>query len=176
MPTLYILVGPSGCGKSTWAHNFTEEHPDVMYVSRDEIRFAMLDEDEDYFEHEIEVYRCYCDNIASFLQEGKDVIADATQLNRGSRRKLTKEIDRYITDYEIKYIVFYTPMSVCWMRDSGREGRAHVGEKVIQGMFRTFKAPTLDEDPRANEIIEVGDGKNDFSFLMAPYWKENWNE
>jgi len=178
MPTLYILVGPSGCGKSTWAHNFMKEHEDedIRYVSRDEIRFSMLKEDEDYFAHEVEVYRQFTGTLCATLVDGFDVIADATHLTKTSRKRLTQAIDMYYKDYEIKYIVFYTPMSVCWMRDSGREGRAHVGEKVIQGMFRTFKAPTLDEDPRANEIIEVGDGKDDFSFLMAPYWKENWNE
>lgn len=49
MPTLYILCGPSGCGKTTWARNFIKEHRDIRYVSRDEIRFELVDPNESYF-------------------------------------------------------------------------------------------------------------------------------
>lgn len=172
MPTLYILCGPSGCGKSTWRDFYIQEHENVKYVSRDTIRFSMLQEGEDYFAHEKEVFQEFVNTLAQTLVDGFDVIADATHLNAYSRNKLTAAIDKIITDYEIKYVVFYTPMADCIERDDSREGIMHVGKEVIQGMFRSFKAPTLEEDSRANEIIEVGDGKEDFSFLMAPYWKE----
>ena len=52
MPTLYIMCGPSGCGKTTWAHNFIKEQHetnDIRYVSRDEIRFSLIKEGEEYF-------------------------------------------------------------------------------------------------------------------------------
>lgn len=172
MPKLYILCGPSGCGKSTWRNAFIAEHEDVRYVSRDEIRFSMLKDDEDYFAHEKEVFRQFVGYIRQTLVDGFDVIADATHLNSFSRKKLTNAIDESTKDYEIKYVVFYTAMHDCIKRDASREGRAHVGSDIIQNMFRNFRAPTMEEDSRANEIIEVGDGKEDFSFMIAPYWRD----
>ena len=49
MPTLYILCGPSACGKTTWAMHYMEEHAseDIRYVSRDEIRYSLLQPDDD---------------------------------------------------------------------------------------------------------------------------------
>lgn len=175
MPNLYILCGPSGCGKSTWRDNFIKEHSEdnIHYVSRDEIRFSMLKEGENYFAHEKEVFKEFANTIAQTLVNGFDVIADATHLNLASRNKLLNAIDNQIPDYDytIKYVVFYTSMVDCIQRDDAREGLTHVGPEVIQGMFRSFHAPTLKEDSRANEIIEVGDSKDDFTYLIAPYWK-----
>lgn len=175
MATLYILCGPSGCGKTTWAREFMSDDEDVRYVSRDEIRFSMLKEDEDYFAHEKEVFHKFSSTIAQTLVDGFDAIADATHLNETSRKKLTRAIDEYTTDYSITYVVFYTPIQKCYENDATRTGIRYVGEQVIQGMFRSFKAPTLKEDSRAIKIIEVGDGKGDFSYLIEPYRKENEN-
>ena len=175
MATLYILCGPSGCGKTTWAREFMSDDEDVRYVSRDEIRFSMLKEDEDYFAHEKEVFRKFSGTIAQTLIDGFDAIADATHLNETSRKKLTRAIDEYTTDYSITYVVFYTPIQKCYENDATRTGIRYVGEQVIQGMFRSFKAPTLKEDARAIKIIEVGDGKGDFSYLIEPYRKETEN-
>ena len=108
MSILYMLCGPSGCGKTTWARKYTEDHAneDIRYVSRDEIRFSMLKEGEDYFAHEKEVFKRFVDTIRLNLISGFDVIADATHLNAFSRRKLTQAIDMYFTDYQIIYVVF----------------------------------------------------------------------
>lgn len=175
MATLYILCGPSGCGKTTWAEQFMREKNDVRYVSRDEIRFGMLKEDEDYFAHEKEVFKKFSSIIAQTLVDGFDIIADATHLNETSRKKLTNAIDNYTVNYSIVYVVFYTPIQKCYEHDAMRTGISHVGTQVIQGMFRTFRAPALLEDLRAINIIEVGNGKRDFSYLIEPYRKEYEN-
>ena len=169
---LIIMCGAPGCGKSTYAKEYCKKYPETVYVSRDEIRFSMLEEGEDYFAHEKEVFKKFVSTLAQTLVDGFDVIADATHLNEFSRKKLTNALDRIGVDYEIKYVVFYTLYTECCERDAMREGMAYVGPEVIRGMFRSFKAPTLEEDRRATEIIEVGDKKGDFSFMMDPYWKE----
>lgn len=161
MPILYILCGPSGCGKSTWAHNFIHEN-DPLYenirdISRDEIRYSILKEGEDYFSHEKEVFKKFADTIRNTLVDGFDVIADATHLNEFSRRKLTQAIDMYYTDYKIIYVVFDVDAHTCIERNKNREGRANVPENIIRNMCRDFHAPTLDEDERAINIIEVSD-------------------
>ena len=173
MSILYILCGPSGCGKSTWRDTFITEHSDqdIRYVSRDEIRFSMLKEGEDYFSHETEVFKKFTETLAQTLIDGFDVIADATHLNANSRHKLTREIDRYTTDYSITYVVFNTSFSESCARNTQREGLSQVDESIIASMYRNFRTPTLQEDMRAIDIIEVGEKSNDFSYLIEPYKK-----
>lgn len=158
-PILYMLCGPSGCGKSTWARNFMieedrKEH-DVRYVSRDEIRFSMLKEGEDYFAHEKDVVRKFTGTIQATLVDGFDVIADATHLTQFSRRKLTQIIDMLYTDYHIIMVVFTSDPEVCVERNKARTGRANVPENVIRNMCRDFRVPTYDEDERIIDIWEV---------------------
>ena len=155
MPILYILCGPSGCGKTTWAANFIKEYRDVRYVSRDEIRFELVDPNESYFSREKEVFRRFANTIRLTLVDGFDCIADATHLNEFSRRKLTQAIDMYFKDYEIVYVSFNVNADTCIEHNTNREGRANVPETVIRNMCRDFRAPSLDEDERAKEVIEA---------------------
>ena len=54
--TLYILIGVPGVGKSYFAKKKLMEGPGWKYISRDEIRYSLLKEGEDYFSHENEVF------------------------------------------------------------------------------------------------------------------------
>ena len=161
MAILYILCGPSGSGKSTWSRQYIAFEDalgnDIRYVSRDEIRFSLLKGEEDYFSHEKEVFKQFTNTIRNTLIDGFDVIADATHLNEFSRRKLTQAIDMKFTDYEIVYVVFNTDVNTCLARNERRANLASVPETVIRNMCRDFRAPTLDEDERAIDIIEVGE-------------------
>ena len=155
-PTLYILCGPAGCGKSTWAHKYMETHPEVRYVSRDEIRFNLVKQDEHYFSHEKQVFSKFSSTIAQTLIDGFDVIADATHLNMTSRKKLTNAIDRHFTKYDIIYVVFNVPLATCITRNAKRSGRANVPNEVIENMYEQFHAP-IAEDMRYKDYIRVGE-------------------
>lgn len=159
IPTLYILCGPSGSGKSTWAIHFMNSDPEekTRYVSRDEIRYSMIAEDDNYFAREREVFRKFANTIRQTLVDGFDVIADATHLNEFSRRKLTQAIDMYFKNYNIVYIVFKVDINECLKRNEGREGRAKVPETVIRNMCRDFRPPVPNEDTRATAIKYVGE-------------------
>ena len=161
METLYILCGPSGCGKSTWSRQYIAFEDalgnNIHYVSRDEIRFSILKEGEDYFSHEKEVFKKFVNTICLSLISGFDVIADATHLNEMSRRKLTQAIDMYYDNYKIVYVIFDVAADTCVERNKNREGHANVPENIIRNMCRDFRAPTLDEDERAIDIIKVGE-------------------
>ena len=112
-------------------------------------------EEEDYFSHEKEVFREFIRRIVEAMTNGYDCIADATHLNEFSRRKLTQAIDMYTTDYKIIYVVFNVSADTCVARNANRTGRANVPENIIRNMCRDFRAPTLDEDERAIDIMEV---------------------
>jgi len=156
MATLYILCGPSGSGKSTWAQNFIKEHERIAYVSRDDIRFSILKDGEDYFSHEKEVFKQFVAAIAHYLPYD-DVIADATHLNMFSRCKLMQALDMYTRDYDIVFVVFNVDANTCIERNKAREGLRNVPETVIRNMCRDFRVPTKDEDDRVIDIIEVND-------------------
>lgn len=156
-PTLYILCGLPGSGKSTWASTYISKHfgEDIRYISRDEIRFSMLKDGEDYFSHENDVCTKFVKTIANTLLDGFDVIADATHLNKKSRKKLTNMIDIIFNEYNIIYIIFKTPLEICIERNSSRCGRACVPEKTIREMMINLSFPHLNEDVRALDIIEI---------------------
>ena len=156
MATLYILCGPSGSGKSTWALDFINKHIEIWYVSRDDIRLDLLSDGEDYFSHEKEVFKGFVGVLYALLSNGQDVIADATHLNMFSRCKLIQAIDmRGYKEYEIIYVVFNVNADTCVERNKARTGRRNVPENVIRNMCRDFRVPTMDEDDRVKEIIEV---------------------
>lgn len=155
MPILYVMCGPSGCGKSTWAQNFIETNENVKWVSRDKIRFSLLKDGEDYFANEKEVFKIFIKSIADGLENGLTVIADATHLNMFSRCKLIQALDMYTKEYEIVYVVFHTDIDTCLAHNANRSGLANVPETVIRNMCRDFRMPTMDEDDRVKEIIEI---------------------
>ena len=148
-PTLYILCGCAGCGKSSWAKQLFYRTIDTKWVSRDDIRFELLKEEEDYFAHENEVFNKFVDKIYENLTDVYDVIADATHLNKKSRRKLINAIDnRGKVDYQIIFVYFDTPFEVCCGRNQLREGRKRVPDEIMKSMWDNFQKPSMMEDER----------------------------
>lgn len=144
MPRLFIMCGLPASGKSTFAQQFIRDN-DIRYVSRDEIRFSMVKENEKYFSREKEVFRKFAGTIAQTLVDGFDVIADATHLNRISRDKLIRAIDQYTTEYTITYIVLETSLETCMERNALREGRARVPDSVMKSMAENWEDITNSE-------------------------------
>lgn len=142
---LWILAGAPGSGKSFWA-----KQQGLPIVSRDEIRFSLLSDKEDYFSHETEVYDRYVNEINKTLNEKGKVIADATHLNWSSRRKLLERIkDKDNT--QIGIIWFDTKLSTCLERNAIREGRSHVPATAVKNMYNARQYPL--NDPREYEYI-----------------------
>ena len=156
-PTLYILCGVAASGKSTWAFNYIKENIDrnICYVSRDEIRFSILKDDDEYFAHEREVFDIFIRKIVAAFSDGCDVIADATHLNDKSRKKLTRAIDNQFKDYDIIYVIMETSLEECLARNSKRSGRARVPEEAIENMYINFMPPCHNEDEREISRIVI---------------------
>lgn len=144
MSILYVMVGPPASGKSTWARNHCGKN--TFIVSRDAIRFSLLQPDDNYFVYEKEVWWQYVSSITNLLLEGKDVIADATHNDTVSRRKLFRALKDVPCD--IIPIVMDTSMDTCLGRNANREGRAKVPSHVIHSFFEAYEYPDKSEDPR----------------------------
>ena len=145
MNNLYILIGAPGCGKSTWAKE--KKTLGWSVVSRDEIRYAYLKNDETYFSHEKEVFDTFVNALAASVLSNKNTVADATNLNESSRTKLLKALAARLSPstYNIIFIYFDTSYTTCFRRNASRQGRAHVPEKELSSMFAAQSFPSYNE-------------------------------
>jgi adenylate kinase len=93
---VWLLSGVPGSGKTTWVKKQIAEKGGV-HCSRDEIRFSLLKEDEDYFAHEDEVVALWLEKVTNAINdpEVENIYVDATHLtenselwcNKGKHRK-----------------------------------------------------------------------------------------
>ena len=145
MNNLYILIGAPGCGKSTWAKE--KKALGWSVVSRDEIRYAYLKNDEAYFSHEKEVFDTFVNALAASVLSNKNTIADATNLNENSRTKLLKALAARLSPsaYNIIFIYFDTSYATCFRRNALRQGRNHVPDKEFSDMFAAQSFPSYNE-------------------------------
>ena len=164
MNNLYVLCGIPGCGKSTWVRKKMSENPlsyigtqKWAYVSRDEVRFSMIKEEDDYFSKEKQVYQEFINRICDYLGDSwiDGVIADATHLNEVSRDKLINAIRRQRPNEPLNIIMVYfdIPLEVCKFRNNKRSGRALVPEHVMDKMYAQLEFPKLRKGLERIEIV-----------------------
>ena len=147
--TLYIMVGISGSGKSTYARTI----PNTIYVSRDEIRFSLLEEGDSYFAHERKAYRIFTNRIAEALSAGHDVVADATHLTWQSRQKLINSVmSKTNALFDIVPVVIETGYNVCRKRNEQRSGVEKVPLSVLRR--QSFQITDPADDPFEYTKIE----------------------
>ena len=142
--TVYLLSGPPASGKSTWVRSRLTKGSE--WISRDNVRFSIVKEDEEYFSHEDEVFDTF---IAYINQSLKDpdihtIYIDATHLNKRARHKVLSRI-RKRNISELNCVCFCVPPNVCQERNALREGRARVPAVAIENMFKSYTYPEIDE-------------------------------
>ena len=145
MSNLYILIGAPGCGKSTWAKE--KKALGWSVVSRDEIRYAYLKNEEAYFSHEKEVFDTFVNALAASVLSNKNTIADATNLNESSRTKLLKALAARLSSsaYNVIFIYFDTSYTTCFRRNALRQDRNRVPDKEFSDMFVAQSFPSYNE-------------------------------
>lgn len=153
MKNLYLLCGPPASGKTSWGTNLRDTTPGVSYISRDYIRFSLLDEDDEYFDKEKEVYDTFILIINDLLQGEGDVIADATHLNEKSRNKLLDKLN--LENVNIIPVNFCISFDTILERNKQRNGRARVPEYVMYRMYRAWCPANMKEKYKYKEIINI---------------------
>jgi predicted kinase len=150
MSKLIMMVGIPGSGKSTWVKN---NFPNIVPVSRDAIRFELLDErGGEYFDHEDEVFDKFIRQIIGSLVADEITIADATHLNTKSRAKVLNKVAKFAD--EIEAVVLDTSVETAFKRNDLREGRAWVKHGIIRRMYFSMEMPEETEGFNKITIIK----------------------
>lgn len=152
MKKLIMCTGLPGAGKSFWAHqmvleDFNKYGPKsskVFSVSKDEIR-ASLEKDGWVWSREAEtkdVLPIRDKAIKNAFANGYEtVISEDTNFGFKHEPRLRQIAEECDAEFEIKSFLD-VDINLCIERDSKREGKAKVGEKVIRGMAAANMIPS----------------------------------
>lgn len=147
---LCLTVGAPGSGKSTFCEKLIAKR-----VSRDAIRLSMINNNDEYFQKEKDVWKEYIHQIQEEINANNTVIADATHLNKKSRQKLLNALN--LKDYVVFVLYFNVPLTTCLKRNAKRIGRENVPDNVITDMYNHMTKPTLEEDKRYFTILSINE-------------------
>ena len=145
MPTLYVLIGVSGSGKSTYAESLCQ-NTKLAVVSTDKIREQLFGSESDQREGD-KVFKTAYDWVEYWIENGKDVVFDATNTTKRGRKQLLRSI-RYPC---IKVAVLFTPpIDVSIARNANRQ--RIVPESVIR---RQYEQLIRDGESIPNQFDDV---------------------
>jgi predicted kinase len=149
--TIYIAVGLPGSGKSTYAKNFIKDK-DIEYLSSDELRakFGSGETDQTCTN---QVFGHIKRKVDEFLKDGKNVLVDATSVNRRERSDYINTAKKY--GAKVVALVFKMDRDGLITRNQkrGSEGGREVPTFVIDKMLAKFEEPSTNEG--IDEVIYV---------------------
>ena len=103
----------------------------------------------------VNIFKESNNRVVQDLQDGENVVYDATNLKARDRAKLLE----IVKCDKISCYLFTTDIETCLERNALREGRARVPEKTIHKMNNSFEKPKIEEG--FDEIVEFsGKEKN----------------
>ena len=134
--TLYITVGLPGSGKSTYVKNFIKDK-EIEYLSSDSLRAVYGKDETDQSVTSI-VFGHIKRKVDEFLKDGKNVLVDATSVNRKERSDYINTAKKY--GAKVVAIVFKMDRQGLIERNKkrGEQGGRVVPTFVIDKMLNKF--------------------------------------
>lgn len=161
-----MFCGIPGSGKSTEARRmmaaFSDKGFSVGYVSRDELRFQMISENNGYFSKEKEVFRKFIENTNKSIKQNDITIIDAIHISKASRAKIFNRIEER-SDVRLLVLCLTTPLDICMWQNDLRSGRERVPHEAIERMAEGFEEPTVEEFMK-------------YHFESVEVWEKPWKE
>lgn len=151
-PKLILLVGIPGSGKTTYANKHIRKHPKTtVHLSSDKIREELYG-DESIQGNPAEVFSLMQKRAVEALNDGNDVIYDATNITRKDRASIISICPKFV---HIECHIIWLPIHNCINRDATR--KRTVGQAVIDKMLKRFQAPYYDEGIDVIKVISHND-------------------
>ena len=144
MKTVHLMIGIQGAGKTTYVKKMlkTKKGKDYKLVSTDLVR------QENPNISEQEVWPLVYKQAADYLNDGKDVIFDATNITPKVRNRLVTNLKQYIEDFKVVAYYFPTHFSICKERVKKRNeipGELYLPVDVCESFGNNIIPPTYNE-------------------------------
>lgn len=164
MAKLNIMIGFPGSGKSSYARKYLLTNKSV-YLSSDQIRVDMYGFEDQT--HNSEVFERMKKETILALQNGFDVIYDATNLIRKRREALIKDIKSKTQNIEINAYLCCTPINIVLERNMTRTER-HLPWDKLEQMIKSIEVPMYYEGYNNIMLIDGGMYNDiyDYNFLI----------
>lgn len=137
MSTFFMAVGLPGSGKSTVLQRYKNEN--TVYLSSDDLREELLGNVNEQSKN-VDVFEEMTKRAKEALSQGKDVLYDATNINR--KRRMHTINNDIKADKKVAIYVF-SSYEECLLRN-GKRDRV-VPEEVIAKMYKNLHVPTIGE-------------------------------
>ena len=162
MATLNIIIGIPGSGKSNYAKKCLLTNNSV-YLSSDDIRIELYGFEDQT--HNDVVFETMKKRTLNALKEGKDVIYDATNLNKKRRSGIINEAHKL--DAQIDAYLCCTPINIILERNITRAERQLPWDKLVQ-MIQSIEPPMYYEGFDNIYLIDGGmyNDVYDYNFLI----------
>lgn len=165
MATLNIMIGIPGSGKSSYAKKYLLTNNSV-YLSSDQIRIDMYGFEDQT--HNDVVFKTMKKRTLNALKEGKDVIYDATNLNKKRRGGIINEAHKL--DAQVDAYLCCTPINIILERNITRAERQLPWDKLVQ-MIQSIEPPMYYEGFDNIYLIDGGmyNDVYDYNDLLKKY-------
>lgn len=152
MNIFYMMIGLPGSGKSSLVKTFKEiikitgAKNNSIIISTDEIR-KEINGDENCQDNNAKVFEIALNRAKENIKD-KNVIFDATNINRKRRMEILRQIKNCYKEG----IFVYTPFDECLKRNSMRERKVPI--EVIKRMYKNFDIPYYAEGFDSINIVK----------------------
>lgn len=162
MATLNIIIGIPGSGKSNYAKKYLLTNNSV-YLSSDDIRVELYGFEDQT--HNDVVFETMKKRTLNALRDGKDVIYDATNLNKKRRSGIINEAHKL--DAQVDAYLCCTPINIILERNITRAERQLPWDKLVQ-MIQSIEPPMYYEGFDNIYLIDGGmyNDVYDYNFLI----------
>jgi predicted kinase len=133
-----MLIGLPGSGKSTYAKKYLL-NDNTVYLASDDLRIEMFGFEDQT--HNEELFNKMNKRCKEALQNGKDVIYDATNLARKRRKHFISTVCK---GFDVDAILFCCPIDIIQARNITREER-HLPDDKLEQLISNIDVPVYYE-------------------------------